>query len=353
MATLIKGHVNPASVTRYSRLGYRRNPFPVQGEVSRDVYVPRPELASLEADLLAFLGGRDQGAVWAIQGTAGLGKSNWLYYVERDLLEAAVAGEVVRTGFRLVPRMSLTPQSVVQAVLGAIGHERIVATLKKRPALHERLHGTELGHFWESLLGKSDGDIEVASLFLARWLAGQQTYKVERDTYGILGRERVPPAVAFPYLLGLVEALQKAGQLDKLVLFLDEFEDVQSLKRSSQTEYVMVLKTLLNTFNWKGLYVVLSGQPSAFEEIGTKYPSLASRWRTVTLLPVRSSKEAVALCSAYKEASFMRSGKKEVAPFPSDQDAQAAFIELSNRGVVTQRALLNHLHELVETRAAK
>ena len=87
---------------RYAALGYKRNPFPTQGQVDGDVYVSRPELKELEDDLQAFLKGREHGHVWALQGAVGFGKSNFLRFVERRVTRAAEAGEIEHTACRFV-----------------------------------------------------------------------------------------------------------------------------------------------------------------------------------------------------------------------------------------------------------
>lgn len=354
--TFLGGQYEGADPTaRYASLGYRRNPFPNQGQVDRNVYVPRPELAALEKDLDSFLSGRDHGMVWAVQGAVGYGKSNFLQHVERGIRAALDEGRLTRTACRFIPSLALTPQRVVQEMLLGIGEAPLIALLERRPSpmVPESVSATDFGRFWTKAPTASPS---VAAEFLSRWLGGQQTYKPERDVFGLKARERLPPAVAFPYLRILLDMLDNEGILKRIVLLLDEFEDVERLTKSSQTEYVQVLKTLLNAFNWRGLYVIIAGQAAAFTTIGESYPSLASRWRSVALQPLQRPDEAVNLASAYKNAAAMDTTSEAAVRElpPTDVDIKATFITLyERRRIVSQRGLLTELHEWVEQNVGK
>jgi len=331
---------------RYGRLGYRRNPFPQQGQVDHNVYVPRPELKALEADLETFLKGREHGTVWAVQGAIGHGKSNFLRHVERGIGVALDEGRLTRTACRFIPSLALTPQRVVQEMLLAMGEAPLLQLLERRPppTTPESVRATDFGRFWEHARKAS---APAAAEFLSRWLGGQQTHKPERDIFGLKAREKLPPAVAFPYLRRLLDMLDEADILRRVVLLLDEFEDVERLTKANQTEYVQVLKTLLNAFNWRGLYVVIAGQAAAFTTIGESYPSLASRWRSVALLPLQSEDEAVALANAYKSEAALDKARPDLAP--TEVEIKTAFIKLyERRRQVSQRMLLTELHEWVE-----
>lgn len=337
----------PDRVDRYERLGYRRNPFPHQGQVDPNVYVPRPELGALEDDLSAFLRGREHGTVWAVQGAIGHGKSNFLRYVERGVRSALEQRRLTQTACRFIPSLSLTPQRVVQEMLLGIGEAPLVEVFQRPslPNVPAAVKPTDFGRFWSNVSASSP---PVAAEFLSRWLGGQQTYKPERDVFGLKARERLPPAVAFPYLRALLDMLGEAGILKRILLLLDEFEDIERLSKSNQTEYVQVLKTLLNAFNWHGLYVIIAGQAATFTTIGESYPSLASRWRSVTLLPIRSAESAVALARAYMKAAAVDEHASD-ALAPTDVDIKATFIRLyEQHRLVSQRMLLTELYQHVE-----
>jgi len=340
----------------YERLGYSTNPFPRQGEVRSDVFVERQELAELQADLASFLKGRPQGAVWALAGKQGFGKSNFLYHLEHEIKELEAAGAIERTAYHLVPSRSLTPSRIAEEILNAIGQDRIARLLEQRREFPPTFQNTDFGRFWQSVLRRGtlhpELGAEMHAQFLIRWLSGHQTYKNERDRYGILAREKLPPAVALPYLRGLVEMLHADRQLDHIILLLDEFEDVQLLKTAERTDYVQTLKGLLNTFNWQVLYVIIAGAPAAFEVIAESYPSLASRWRgrVAELQPVEDSHAAVALATAYKRLAMLSKDARAGEQPPNDHEVEKAFIELFNKspGNVAQRDLLSVLHEQVE-----
>ena len=340
----------------YERLGYTTNPFPRQGEVRPDVFVERPELDALQKDLASFLKGRSQGAVWALSGGQGLGKSNFLHHLEHVLREFEATGAIERTAYHLVPSRSLTPSRIAEELLNAIGPARIARLLEERRDFPATYQNTDFGRFWQGVLRRNelypDLAAEIHAQFLIRWISGHQTYKSERDRYRIIAREKLPPAVALPYLRGLVDMLQADGQLDRIILLLDEFEDIQLLRTPERTDYVQTLKGLLNTFNWQVLYVIIAGAPAAFEVIATSYPSLASRWRgrVAELLPVQDPHAAVELATAYKKTAMISRDAQLGELHPTDHEVEKSFIELFNKspGNVTQRDLLTSLHDQVE-----
>jgi hypothetical protein len=353
--SFIKGLMSPARDNNpYERLGYTTNPFPRQGEVRADVFVERPELELLRKDLEAFLGGNAKSAVWALSGKQGLGKSNFLYHLENDLKELDAAGKLLRTAYRVLPSKSLTPARIAEEILTAIGQKRIEHLVKERCSVPSNFRNTDFGRFWKIGLAQNETlpDLlaEVHAEFLIRWIGGHQTYKEERSRYGIIAREKLPPAVALPYLRCLVDMLQAHQQLDRIILLLDEFEDVQRLKMAERTEYVQTLKGLLNTFNWQVLYVIIAGAPTAFDAISRAYPSLATRWRVAELQPVQDAEAAVTLATEYKKAAIL---PKEITlgklP-PNDHEIEKTFIELfkADPGNVTQRDLLTALHDQVD-----
>jgi len=344
-------HESPSA--RYRRFGYRENPFPKQGQVDGDIYVARPELRDLENDIRLFLQGRPQGSVWAVQGAIGHGKSNFLKAVERNIKEAIHQGQLQATACRFVPSLALTPRRIVEELLLAIGEDTIAALIKHEPipSVPEQLRATDFGRFWANVRAVSSS---VGAQFLMRWLSGQQTYKAERETFHITARDRLPPAIAFPYLRAMLDMFDASNLLKRIVLLLDEFEDIERLTRAGQTEYVQVLKTLLNAFNWRGLYVVIAGQAAAFTTIGESYPSLASRWRSVSLLPVQSPDDAVALAMPYETAALLDPAKAPKALIPTAVDVKSIFIKLyETQRVVSQRVLLTALHEWIEDASDK
>src|SRR5882724_4152148 len=201
--SFLRGQVDPSKGEhRYASLGYLKSPFPTQGEVF-DVYVPRDELSELQQDLLAFLSGRDQGKVWALSGQQGVGKSNFLRMVKRQLVEMRAEGEVSATGVHLFNGNSWAPSYLIAGVSDAIGADTIVKLLGAATQPPDGFTQTDFGRFW--IHARSQGNPTAASEFLMRWLGGAQTYAPERAMYGINARDRLAPAIAVPYLRALVE----------------------------------------------------------------------------------------------------------------------------------------------------
>lgn len=331
----------------YSRLQLKRNPFPTRGEVRSDVYVPRSEAKSLLGDLRAFVVDGGAGAFWAVEGSRGVGKSNLLRYVESELrAHQGSAGEAVFP-CRYVSTLIEGTRQVVEELLLAVGEERLESWVTTEHMLPAHLRETDFGRLVANLPVQASEAVGTVE-FLRRWLAGHQTYADERRSRGLVARERLEPGAAIPYLHEIVTELVGARMIGGIVLLLDEFEDVLSMEQGRETRYVMALKALVNTFNFRHLFVALAGQQGAFAIMGTRHTSLGSRWRTVTLEPLGEVAQAVELAKAYLAADRAeldtKGGLRTV-------DIEAVFGRLAGgRGAVAQRDLLDGLNRLVEER---
>jgi hypothetical protein len=260
------------------------------------VYVERPELQALQSGLVTFLSHKNPvGAFWAVEGERGVGKSNFLQHLELELATRIQTGDLPGTAYRYVGSQAVAPRFLVQELLAALEQERIAALLETKPAVPSGVVNTDLGRFFAAVRAGPTSEASEHAEFMMRWLGGHQTYAEERKRYGIWTRERLYPAIAFPYLRTTTQLLVDAGLIERIVLLLDEFEDVDTLDRATQTEYVQALKGLVNAFNWNRLFIVLAGQQGIFVRIGEMYTSLASRWQTATLQPLTTSASAVNL----------------------------------------------------------
>jgi hypothetical protein len=331
----------------YRALGLDRNPFPTRGEVRADVYTPRPELKDLQDKLADFVYQRGKGAFYAIESNRGVGKSNFLQYIEQKLIQADEDGDIKGVAVKYVASQLVAPRHLGEAIVGALTHSRIEAWISAAPAVAPYLVGTDLGRFVAKMhKDKPKGkDLTDAVRFLMRWLSGHQTYAEERAQYDLWTREKLDPGAAFPYLRGVVDGMVQTKGLSGIVLLIDEAEDLLS----GSDAYAQALKALVNSFNFDNLFIIMAGQEGAISRVGTQLTSLASRWKVVKLLPLKSSKAAIALAHSYLGPAA-ESAKRQ----PNDVEVEAAFGRLApaHPGGVPQRELLGDLHDLVEKRAS-
>lgn len=366
MTTLLEKLLSNAHSDGIDALGYTKNPFPPRGQVQDEVYLPRPELAQVEESLARFLKGDGPGRTWAVAGESGVGKSNFLRYLNRQLDDVQKAGVLSGAAYRYMTSQQLTPRQLTEAIATAVGIEAFTKLMAYLPNSQYQppaeIDGTALGDYLMYIVqGKSTESPDSTAKFTMRWLGGQQTYAPERALYGITMRERIPPAVALPWLRHVLDLMEHRGILSRLVLLLDEFEDVQSLSSAVQNDYLMTLKGLINAFNLDRLFLVLAGQPTAFDRMGQRFPSLKTRWEVVTLEPLRRPEDAIRLAKQYKEFEHRNwlankpNSKPKVDLRPTELEIKAIFGELlslqPSRGV-TQRDLLAHLHEWIDTQAS-
>ncbi len=352
------GASKPAS---YERLGYLRNPFPQRGEVAAKIYVERPELSRLQVALGNFLQDPEaSGGFWAVKGEAGLGKSNCLQHIDYAIGEASRRGEVTGVISRYIGNQPISSRNLVEQILQALGSERLCHLLEQRPATPTPLLDTDFGRFLAALRSDRKLSAMEGAQFLMRWLGGHQTYSEERERYGLWSREHMLPAVAFPYLRDLIELLAAAGLVNRIVLLIDEFEDVQKLPDATQRDYVGSLKSLVNVFNWRRLFLIVSGQEAVFTTIEQRFTSIRDRWKAETLLPLQEAQDALRLAKSYQLAereAFLTQAKASAGNLPAEleptgTEIQLCFANLLKKGTVgvKQRDLLAALHELVEER---
>lgn len=348
----------PPPVT-YEALGYLRNPFPQRGEVSREIYVERPELSGLQNALGSFL--TDPGAAggfWALRGDAGLGKSNCLQHINYEIEIASQRNLLRGVSSRYIGNQPISSRNLVEQLLHALGSEHLRQLLGQRAVPPPALRDTDLGRFLAAFHANPElSDVDGAQ-FLMKWLGGNQTYSEERDRYGLWTREKMNPAVAFPYLRDLLEMLAEHRLLTRVVLLLDEFEEVQRLPEATQRDYVGSLKSLVNVFNWQRLFLVISGQDAVFTTIEQRFTSIKDRWRTATLAPLLEAKDAVQLARSYQNAArdaYLSRHRLSDPPSlqPSEKDVMARFAGLMKKETrgVKHRDLLSALHEDVEALA--
>lgn len=241
------------------------------------------------------------------------------------------------------------PSYLIAGVADAIGSEAIAKLLKTDTESPIGFVQTDFGRFWEC--ARSLDDHAASAAFLMRWLGGVQTYATERSTYGIQARDRLAPAIAVPYLRALMEMLSSSGILKRIILLFDERENVQAMRPAQQVEYMRLLKTLLNAFNWQGLYVILAGAPALFNYVQSALPSLAGRWKLVELQSLRSVEQALLFAKEYKRHAVDPERYEDLSNiFPTEIDVKAAYIDLNqdSPGRVRQRDMLSKLHDLVE-----
>lgn len=352
---------NPRSL---DPLFYGRNPFPSGPQVVAEVFVERPELDALKREMEQFLQNPGHaGGFWALQGARGLGKTNFLRHVELELQRLKSANVTSGLAVRYLTAQEAHPRRVMGELLAALGETRLQTLVRswaiEQPRLPEATRSTDFGHFVAHASkrgGTKDGSVEAVR-FLMRWLGGQQTVKDERETFNVLVRDKLPPAVALPYLTTIIDMLAIREPSLGVVLMIDELEDFQALGLAERQEYAHTLKTIVNAFNQKRLFLIAAGQAAAFNTLKVLYPSLESRWKRAELQPLRDAPEALKLARAYMEYEHERwvtakSGRvrRDVAQLQPDRKTiEAAFAR--SLPYNDHRRFLTELHDEFEKSA--
>ena len=120
-------------IAGYETFGYLQNPFPIRDEVHPEIYVERPELENLRQHLLSFLSEEHPGGFWAMEGSRGIGKSNFLQHLDLELQKAH--GRLKYTVHQYIPSRLVAPQQLIEKIIQAIGEDIFHELLKNQPTL--------------------------------------------------------------------------------------------------------------------------------------------------------------------------------------------------------------------------
>lgn len=341
------------------QFGVRFNPFPSANQTYGNPHHRGAEDKAAEDRILAFLRER-KSEVLVVIGTQGVGKTNLLNYLEREVVEAKSELD----GFYIVRYMADPEQSfdgTIRTVFQELGIDhlkRLVKEIANSDADLSLLRSYDLRQALLSLSKKQDDD-ELFQLCL-NWLFGFRILNAHRNGLGIsfrLDTVESRTTVLRDYVL-LSTSL---GVLKGIFLLLDELEKQAGiLPPRAVVRYLSALRAIIDALP-RFLFMIIAMTPDAMRRYASALPAFRSRLDNQILLsPLGSAEEAQTLTKFYlkraRNGSSGEFGTPATAELISDEDMirvyEEALKESTARGDdgVRHRDFLNRLHNLAETR---
>lgn len=341
----------------FARFGIVSNPFPASNQTSGNPHQTIAADEEMETRILTFLrDGRSQ--VVVVEGTQGVGKTNFLNHVESEIL--SVMSDL--DGYYMV-RYLADPEptfaGTTRRLFEELGTDHLVE-LAKRLKSDGRPISEARGHDMQTALRRLAKDASEETLdLMMQWLLGLRVLKSHRLTLGIQFRlDTVESKTAA--LRDMIQVSAAAGVLNGVFLLLDELEKQDGvLGPTAVVRYLSALRSVVDALPYR-LFLMLGISPDALRRYSAALPALRGRLQNqITLQPLTDSGEAMALARFYlregrRAASTRFEGEGGDESVISKAQAIGVFDTLAERAErlgnvgVLQREFLHQLHILAE-----
>lgn len=335
--------------------GVAGNPFPASNQTSGNPHYPIAEDDEAERRIAAFL--RDgESEVLVIVGTQGVGKTNFLNYLESEIRDAELEGYYV-------VRYMADPEPSFDGTIRTIFQELGIAHLRKLVlALSEATDTLSIVRSYDlrqALLALVKGTDEQLFPLCLEWLFGFRVLNAHRHGLGVsfrLDTVESRTAVLRDYILLSVEL----NVLHGVFLLLDELEKQAGvLGPRAVVRYLSALRAIIDALP-RRLFMIIAVTPDAMRRYGSALPAFRSRLEnTIALMPLSSLDEAKRLAHFYVAQARKTSAQdteRSVRELITEADIEEVFRETNvisrRRGDegIRQREFLNKLHNIAETR---
>ena len=342
----------------YERFGILANPFPASHQTASNPRCPGAHDEGVEDRVVTFFRD-DTSQVVVIEGTQGVGKTNFLNHFETEV-RAALQD---RDGYYVV-RYLADPEETFDGTtrrlveeLGKHHLEDLVRQLKKDPSHIEEARSHDMRTALRSIV-KSD-DRETKQLMM-EWLLGLRLLKAHREALGVQFRmDTVESKTAA--LRDLAKVSGEAGVLKGIFLLLDEIEKHDGvLGIRAVMRYLSALRAMIDALS-RRLFLMIAVTPDALRRYSESYPALRSRLQDrLELKSLTSVKAAKKLAEFYldeaRDIASRKVGKVgEGRPnILSSKEVTECFVALEGEAQkrahegVTQREFLHQLHQRAE-----
>ena len=337
----------------YAEFGIIANPFPASNQTSANPHRPIEADAVVEDRIVTFL--RDyRSQVVVVEGTQGVGKTNFLNHFEselRSVMEEQDGYFMVRYLADPEPSFDGTTRRLFEE-LGTEHLRRLGESLRSDRAPVNEARGHDMRIALRRVAEFSD---EEEFDLMMQWLLGLRILKVHRITLGVQFRlDTVESKTAA--LRDIVQVSAAAGVLKGVFLLLDELEKQGGvLGPTAIVRYLSALRSVVDALPQR-LFLMIGITPDALLRYSAALPALRGRLQNqITLEPLASAEEAVALATFYldtarRTARNQRSHEGGGQRVVGERQAEECFQTLltraeraGNRGV-RQREFLHELH---------
>ena len=341
----------------YDKFGIVANPFPASNQTSANPHYPIDADTEVEDKIVAFLRD-DKSQVVVVEGTQGVGKTNFLNHFEseiRSVMEDLDGYYMVRYLADPEPAFDGTTRRLFEE-LGTEHLERLGDSLESDPAPIGEARGHDMRRALHRLAKSTDeDDIDL----MMQWLLGLRVLKAHRLALGVQFRlDTVESRTAA--LRDMIQVSAAAGVLQGVFLLLDELEKQDGvLGPTAVVRYLSALRSVVDALPER-LFLMIGITPDALLRYSAALPALRGRLQNqITLEPLTDMEEALALarfyiCTARRLARGQRDddgGDKDVL---TKKQAESCFETLQARAEragdrgVRQREFLHELHVLAE-----
>lgn len=344
----------------YRTYGVAENPFPTSNQTSGNPHYSVPEDEEAEDRLATFFReGRSE--VLVVLGTQGVGKTNFLNYLENEILEAKADSDdhyVVR--YMADPEPSF--DGIIRTVLQELGPSHLRALGKSIRKSKEPLRSVKSFDLRAMLVAVSkDPDDEQTLQYAMEWLLGFRLLNAHRNSLDVsfrLDTVESRTSVLRDYIVVSVEA----GLLKGIILLLDELEKQAGvLGPTAVVRYLSAMRAIIDSLP-KYLFLIIAVTPDAMRRYSSALPAFRSRLENQTILsPLQDFAEAAKLADFYQRhareaAARTQKGEPGARNLVDKDEMREAFDHAQKssqrRGDegVRQREFLNTLHRIAEAK---
>ncbi len=336
----------------YQRFGLVENPFPAASQTSGHPHWPTPQDTEAEDRIVSFLDdGKSQ--VVVVEGTQGVGKTNFLNHFETEIRGALNEDRYYIVRYLADPEPSfdgMTRRLIEE--LGIDHLERLSEELAKESAPIREARSRDMQEALRRLA--KDSSRENLSAMM-EWLLGLRLLKSHRLAIGVQFRlDTLESKVSA--LRDLVQVSGSAGVLDGIFLLLDELEKQGGvLTPRPLVRYLSAIRSIVDALPSR-LFLMMGVTPDALRRYHEMLPALRGRLQNqITLSPLEDEGDALKLKNFYidtarKTARSERNregGQEDVVRLSKVKKRFATLFEQAEpRGDkgVRQREFLHALH---------
>lgn len=341
----------------FDRFGIVANPFPASNQTSGNPHFPGEADEEAEERIIAFF---REGAsrVVVIEGTQGVGKTNFLNHFESEIRDALRG----REGYYIVryhPDPEASFEGTTRRLFEELGKDhlsQLAGSLGADDAPIEQARGYDMREALRRLSANA-GRAEI----MMEWLLGQRLLKIHRQELGVQFRlDTVESKTAA--LRDMVQVSASAGVLDGIFLLLDELEKQDGvLGPRAVVRYLSALRAVVDALP-RGLFMMIAITPDALIRYSGLLPALRGRLEhRIELKTLGSRHAALRLAEFYMETARRKAAVQLGRPTPdrvtkvvNDTDVENRYLTLrqatpqrADKGV-RQREFLHDLHMLAE-----
>lgn len=343
----------------YALYGVLTNPFPASSQTSHNPRRKQSGDDQAEARILSFL--RDQKSqVVVVEGTQGVGKTNFLNHFEAEIEDALSELE----GYYVV-RYLADPEAsfdgTIRRLFQELGEdhiEKLSRALENDDSPIASARSQDMRSALQQLANEGP-DRELVRLFMD-WLYGGRLLKAHKEKLNVHFRlDTVESKTAA--LRDIVVVSSDAGILNGIFLLLDELEKQDGiLSPTAVVRYLSAMRAIIDSLPHH-LFMMIAVTPDALRRYSNALPAFRSRLQNqITLHPLLSLREGQALANFYVDFAKREAAKK----FPKKEPGKKSLITPSqvedifeelkiiadrrgDRGV-PQRIFLHRLHAACE-----